>query len=207
MTALKQTAVALALGLAQVASAQAPARAPAPPRALPQPQQPQQQAGAPSTLSNDQLVWIGAARWFSEFQSSFGKLGATKASAAEVKEFARRVGDDHQRIAAQLAAAMQQRGVNPTTLPQPADLKQIEDESRQVAARSGDDFDRAFVSLVRDHGERIVDALKMAREATPGSDAALKKFLDESEDVEEATLTAARQLYAKRVQARTPPGR
>jgi putative membrane protein len=109
-------------------------------------------------------------------------------------------------MAAQLAAALQQRGVNPTTLPQPADLKQIEDESRQVAARSGDDFDRGFISLVRDHGERIVDALKMAREATPGSDASLKKFLDDAENVEEDTLTAARQLYAKRVQARTPPG-
>jgi putative membrane protein len=200
MSAFKQIAVALALGLAGAAIAQAPAPRPAP-------QAPQQQAAGQSPLTQQQQVWIGAVWYFNQMEAGLGAAGATRASAKEVKDFARKLGDDHKRLTPQLAAALQQRGVNPASLPQSADLKQLEEQSRQIQTRSGADFDQAFVSFIKEHGSRFVDALKSAREATPGSDASLKKLLDQFEDVEEGTLTAARQLEAKRVQARTPPGR
>ena len=52
----------------------------------------------------------------------------------------------------------------------------------------------------------FVEALKHAREVTPGKDAVFKKWLDGFENVEEEHLSAARQLKSQR-QARTPPAR
>lgn len=200
ITTFKQAAAALALALAAPAFAQVPRQAPAPPT-------PPQQATGQGALSKDQQVWIGAVWNFTQLEGGLGDVAAARGSAAEVKDFARKVGDEHRRFAGQLQTALQQRGVSPASLPQSSDLQQLTEEAKQLAARSGEEFDRALVGFMKSHGERFVDALKSARESTPGSDSALKKLLDEAEDAEEGYLTQARQLDARRVQARTPPGR
>lgn len=194
MAPFKHLAAALALALAAPVSAQAPA-----PQAQQAPSQPR--------LTAEQQAALGAVWAYYQLESGLGDIAAKRGSSQEVKDFAKRIGDDHKRLAGFLEKALQARGVSPSSLPQPPDRQQLEQEARQLASRSGDDFDRALVAFMKQHGETFVDALKRAREATPGSDADLKKLLDDSEDPEEAYLTSARQLDARRVQARTPPGR
>jgi predicted outer membrane protein len=221
MSALKQTAAALALCLAAATYAQTPAPAPAPGGAWPSAQQqrrgaqaaqPAQQPAQPSqpatgSLTDEQKSALGAVWVQNQIQARFGDLAAKNAASQEVKDFANWISKDHKTLAQGIWARLTERGTSPSTLPSPPDRQQLEGEAQALASRSGEAFDYAFVAFMKQHGEEFVDALKRARDVTAGSDPVLKKYLDQAEDAQEAYLTQARQLDARRVQARTPPAR
>jgi putative membrane protein len=199
----KHTLGALVLALALPAGAQAPAPAPAP-GATPQQQPTAPQAGAqgldaPHALS---AVWI-----INQHHAGLGDLAAARGKSDEVKKFARSVSDEAKKWGSQLSPLLQKRGLNPATLPAPPEKQQVEADAKDLAGRSGEDFDRAFTAHMKKIGPWFVDALKRARDLTPGKDAELKKLLDTMEDGEENYLTQARQLEGRRSQARTPPAR
>lgn len=187
------------LALAAPAAAQKPQPfkrpAPAAPAATQQSKLSPEQGTAMSS------VWLHTDLW-----TRLGDLAAQRGSNEEVKSFGRSTANDYRYLAKQLGQFLTARGANPATLPQDPDRQRLEQEMGQLSARSGEDFDRELLSFLKRNGPGFVDALKSAREATPGEDAELKKFLDGAEDVEEAHLTGARQLEGKR-QARTPPQR
>jgi putative membrane protein len=218
MSALEKTAAALALCLAASANAQAPAAAPAPGGAWPsaqqqrragqaaQPAQPAQ--GAQSQLTQEQLQAIGVVWILSQHHAALGDLAKARGASADVQKYAQGVEEGHKNsFQPALTKLLKERGVDPSSLPQPPERQQVDQEMKQVAGLSGPAFDRALVTFMKRHGEEFVDALKRAREATPGSDPALKKLLDQAEDSEEVYLTSARQMDAAQVQGRTPPAR
>jgi putative membrane protein len=197
MIALKQTAVALALGLAGVAFAQAPA----------QPQARAPFGSSPATpLTQEQLQALGVAWAQNQLEANLGDVAASRGSSPEVKAFAKQIGDGHKLyFGPWLTDRLKDHGTTPAALPPHPERQRLEQEAKDLAARKGDDFDRALVAFVKRNGEAFVDALKHARDVTPGSDPALKKLLDDAEDAEEVYLTRARQLDSQRVQGRTPP--
>lgn len=201
MSFTKISVAALVLALGAAASAQVPqgsARAPAKAQAP--------FGSSPSTpLSQEQLTALGMVWDQSRLEAGFGDLAASRASAPAVKALAKQIGDGHKLyFGPWLTDRLRDHGTNPTALPPHPERQRLEQEVAGLSARKGDDFDRAFVAFVKKNGEAFVDAMKRAREATPGSDPALKKLLDQSEDAEEIYLNNARQLDVQRAQARTP---
>lgn len=198
---LKQTLGALVLALALPAGAQAPAPAPAPAPSAQQPAAPQQAAQG---LDQGALsaVWT-----INQHHAGLGDVAASRGGSDEVKKLARSISDQAKSWGSQLSTILQQRGLNPATLPPPPEKQQVETEAKDLAARSGEDFDRAFTAHMKKIGPWFVGVLKRARDTTTGKDAQLKKLLDTMEDGEENYLTQARQLEGRKSQARTPPAR
>jgi predicted outer membrane protein len=195
MSTFKQTAVVLALAWSGPVLAQAPA--PPPAKAAP--------AKGQGQLSGEQRSALGTVMTYNQILVGLGDLGVARGSTEEVKGLARGIADDQKAFAALLSDWLKQRGADPTTFPPAPDRQALQEEARQLTTRSGNDFDNAFLAFAKKHFPAFEDALKRAREATPGSDPGLKEALDHAEDAQEQYLSQARQLDQKRVQARTPP--
>lgn len=194
MSCLKHAVAALALGLAITASAQTPAPAPA------------QQAPAGKTLSEQQKTALGAVWFYSQIHVGLGDVASSRGASEQVKKLTRDIQQKHNStFAPQLTKLLQARGANPAALPPPPERDQVLEETKQITAKSGEEFDKAIIAFWKQRGPAFVDALKKAREATPGHDAELKKALDDAENSEEAYLTSMRQADSNRAQARTPP--
>lgn len=218
MDALKQISAAIGLALAGAALAQAPAPAPAQGGAWPsadqqrrtaqQPAQPPPPASStPQKLNQEQLQALGQVWMLSQHHAAIGDVAKERGSTGEVKKLADAMQQGHRGFMPVLANALKARGVDPASLPRPAERTQLDQETDRLKSLSGPEFDRAFVMFMKQNGEQFVNALKRARDATPGKDAELKKLLDNGEDTEETYLTEARRLDSQQAQGRTPPRR
>jgi len=174
---------------------------PAQPQAQAQAQQPQGQA---MPLTEEQKQAIGAINVRNQLAMRAGELAANRGGSDEVKNLGRLLAADHKRVEGELAALLKERNTDVNALPQPPEKQKIEQELAQLGSRTGEDFDRQFIDFLTRDRPAFVEALKRARDVTPGRDARLKKFLDDVENLEEGHLSAARQLKSQR-QARTPP--
>ncbi len=204
---------ALAASLAFAAQAQVvwpPSKAD--PAKQPQPTEQPQAAPAPAPqgpahqLTAEQRAAFGTLRQHNAVAIRVGDVAASRAASEEVKSLARMIANDHRRVEGEIANLTKERGVDWNTLTAPPSDQRFEEEIGQLSTRSGEEFDKEFVAFLTRNGTRFVDALKRARDITPGKDAQLKKSLDDMENLEEAHLTASRQLKVQR-QARTPPAR
>jgi putative membrane protein len=198
-TKLSATLVALAITVGAPAAAQAPRPSPFPVRP------PATQPGQPA---DSQHAALGAVWYNWQFEVRLGDLAASKGSSEEVKSLGRKMSEDNKQFGTRFTKLLSDRGINPATLPLPpeSDRKRVEQEVNQIATRSGEDFDGEVVAFMTRNATAYEDDLKKAREATPGSDAELKKLLDEAEDAAEAHLAAAREDHGRR-QGRRPPSR
>jgi putative membrane protein len=135
-----------------------------------------------------------------------GQVAQQRAQAPQVKALANRFVAEHQAIEGQMAALAKSRGLAISAGPDEEKARKQAIDALPGAA--GPDFDRAYVLRETQAHEKIEDQLKALREATPGSDAQLKKWLDDTENTAEAHLDAARQakvaLDGAPVQARSP---
>ncbi len=220
MSTSKLVAGALAAALAVTAQAQIkwppseankrPQPQPAPaPQTQPAPAPPQAQppAGQVAQLSAEQRAALGTMWAHNQLGIRAGDVAAASGASNEVKNLGRWLANDHRRIEGELAKMLRERGVaDPNTLAPPADKQRLESELGQLSARAGEDFDKELVAFLTRNQPMFVEALKRARDVTPGKDAGLKKFLDDVENLEEGHLSASRQLKTQR-QARTPPAR
>lgn len=160
--------------------------------------------GTPSPLSERQRKEIGDVWARNQLAEQAGRLAMQKGKSAEVKNMGRWVADDHRRVSQDLGKLLQDRGQNPATLPPAQDRERITAELGAVAKASDDEFDRQFVEFLTRNTPTFAQAFGRARDATPGSDADLKWYLDQGERLENGHRDAARQLSSQR-QARTPP--
>jgi putative membrane protein len=136
----------------------------------------------------------------------FARLVAERATSPKLKEYASRLVRDHERLDRELAQIAGERGI------------QLQSEQAALAAnpahrpgmdalraKSGADFDQAAAQAIADEREREVAHLKQLRDATPGKDAKLKKWLDDAENVMEEHRNLARDVRKDtQRQARTP---
>ncbi|HET8538596.1 MAG TPA: DUF4142 domain-containing protein [Anaeromyxobacter sp.] len=174
-----------------------------------QPQAPEK--GTPSPLSDAQRTAVGDVVARLQLEQSAAGMGVQKGRSAEVKNLARWLADDHRRVSEDLGKLLRDRGADPATLPAIADREKLQGELAVLSNAPPDDFDRAFVDFLTRNSPALKDAFGRARDATPGSDAELKWYLDQGERLAIGHRDAARQLASQR-QARTPaptpaPGR
>ncbi|ACL64284.1 conserved hypothetical protein [Anaeromyxobacter dehalogenans 2CP-1] len=210
----------LALGAAlAIAAGSAGAQTPGTPRPIPrQPPAttppitaaPGQPAAGQPALTEDARNTLATLHLRNAFEVDAGQLAQQQGGSQPVKDFGRTLEQDARRVDGELASLVRERGQDVATLPLPeherAGHQQMMDRLRAV---QGDAFDRELVRAAIDVEQRYVQDLKTMRNRTPGQDARLKKWLDDTENVAEAHLAAARAL--KRSQdgqraARRPPG-
>lgn len=212
-------ALAAAMGLAASAAAaqtpsiprpvprQPPATQPGTPPAATAPGQPA--AGQPA-LTEDARSTLATLHLRSAFEVEAGQLAQQQGSAQAVKDFGRTLEQDARRVDGELAALVRERGQDVATLALPEHERTGHQQMMdRLRATQGDMFDRELVRAAIDVEQRYVQDLKAMRDRTPGEDARLKKWLDDTENLAEAHLAAARAL--KRTQdsqpaARRPPG-
>jgi putative membrane protein len=103
-----------------------------------------------------------------------GQLAESKASNTEVKQFGRRMVQDHAKANEQLKAALTQQGV---TVPTQIDPEAQQDYNK-LSKLSGQQFDREYVKgMVEDHRK---DVTLFEDEAKNGKDPALKQFAQQT---------------------------
>jgi putative membrane protein len=123
-----------------------------------------------------------------------GKMAAERGTTSNVKQYGERIASEHQRLDSELTQIAQRRGI------QLRSAEQITQELNQsnflapLAGKSGIEFDRAVMDLLVSERESRVPQLKQLRDRTPGRDAELKKWLDETEVLMEKTRNEARDV-------------
>jgi putative membrane protein len=99
-----------------------------------------------------------------------GRLAAQKGASDEVRQFGRRMVDDHTKANEDLMRVASGKGM---TLPAALDAKH-QAEMQKMSALSGEAFDRAYVkSMVKDHKK---DVGEFRKESARGADSDIKSF-------------------------------
>jgi putative membrane protein len=99
-----------------------------------------------------------------------GKIAADKATNDKVKEFGRRMQEDHSKANDELKKIAAEKGVEIPTALEGKHKKTVD----RLSKLSGEEFDRQYMrAMVDDHKE---DLQKFQREADKGNDPAVKQF-------------------------------
>jgi putative membrane protein len=102
------------------------------------------------------------------FEVEAGKLAAEHGSSEDVKNFGKRMVDDHSKANSEL---MQLAGAKGVEVPKELN-KQQRDNLDMLAKKNGKEFDQAYMSLmVKDHAKDVADFRK---ESTAGKDVEVK---------------------------------
>ena len=153
---------ALALGLSQGALAQSTATSPSTSSAN-KPMATQSAATSQSTnLSHGDRKFIEEAAQGGMAEVELGKLAEQKAASDQVKQFGKKMADDHQKANEQLKKIAANKGVN-----LPADLSSSDRrEYDKLQKKSGADFDREYMKeMVSDHKKDVKDFESAAKSA------------------------------------------
>lgn len=179
------------------ASAQVPR--PAPPHTRPAPGRPEAQppaaaaAGQTVQLTEDARRSLARIHLRNAFEVEAGQLAQQLGQSQHVKDLGRRLEQEARRVDGELVGLVSERGIDVAALPLPEEERTAH---RQMMARlrelQGEPFDRELVRSTIEIEQRYVQDLKDMRDRTPGEDARLKKWLDDTENVAEAHLASAR---------------
>jgi putative membrane protein len=119
-----------------------------------------------------------------------GKLGASKASSAEVKKFAQHMVDDHGKHLSEARAMAKTKGLQLPSAP----AKKHQQAMKKLESASGAEFDKVFMQqMVKDHE----DALKLVQNtAKNAKDPQLKADAEKTAPVIEKHLEDAKRIAA-----------
>lgn len=127
-------------------------------------------AKSSSKLSRSDASFVKEAAEGGMMEVELGKVAADKASSEKVKEFGRRMQDDHSKANAELKQLATSKGVE---LPTALEGKEKSTVGR-LSKLSGAEFDREYMrSMVSDHKE---DVSKFQSEANKARDPDVKQF-------------------------------
>lgn len=122
------------------------------------------------------------------------QLAQQKAQSPAAKNLANKVATDYQKILNELQALAQKRNLTLGSSPAQAEMqKGQEGLMATLNSKTGADFDKTYVDSQVNGFKVFESAMKDLRNQTPGKDAEIKKWLDDSENVTEASLNQARQ--------------
>jgi putative membrane protein len=120
-----------------------------------------------------------------------GKLAAEKGSSDAVKQFGKRMADDHGKASAELKKFADKKGL---TLPTDLDPKHKQLRDR-LAKLNGADFDKAYANeMVKDHKKDVAD---FKREAKAAKDPDLKSWAGKTLPTLEDHLKQAQDMQAQ----------
>jgi putative membrane protein len=173
-------AVATALALPPAVMAQQPA---------PKPESKPSQAKGGLAQSDRKFVMDAARGNMAEVE--LGKLAAEKGTADSVKQFGKRMTDDHSKANAELKEFAEKKGI---TLPADLDSKHKQLRDR-LAKLNGADFDRAYANeMVKDHKKDVAD---FKRETNRAKDPDLKAWASKTLPTLEDHLKQAQDMQAQ----------
>ena len=183
---LDRTALALVVAAALALPPAVMAQQPAPAQQAPA----QKDQGKGGMAAADRKFVMEAARG-GLAEVELGKLAAEKGSADAVKQFGKRMADDHAKAAAELKDFADKKGM---TLPADLDPKHRQLRDR-LAKLTGADFDRAYANeMVKDHKKDVAD---FKREAKGAKDPDLKAWAGKTLPTLEDHLKAAQDMQAQ----------
>jgi putative membrane protein len=117
-----------------------------------------------------------------------GRLAEEKGNSNDVKEFGRKMVEDHTRMGDQMKGVATQIGVTPPT--SPTMMEQV--ELKKMKGLSGDQFDQAYIkAMVKDHEGDLKDFQK---EASTGKSATVKDAANQGTSVVSGHLAMIKQI-------------
>lgn len=169
--------------------------APAPPATKQPGSQAQPAPQAQAALDEQNRSILGTLSLRNHFAIEVSQIAAQRGTSNEVKQLGERLVTEHQRLEEDVGKMVTSRGGTLASLPKPESERAAHEQLVQrLKGLSGAEFDREFVLAVQDVQRGYVEDLKRMRDATPGKDADLKRWLDNHEDLAEERLTATRQV-------------
>jgi putative membrane protein len=142
-------------------------------------------------LSTAENTFLTAAAEGGMAEVELGKLAQQKANSDAVKEFGKRMEDDHSKVNDQLKSLASNKGV---TLPTSISAKSQATKDR-LSTLSGAAFDRAYMQdMVTDHTHDVAEFRRMASSAT---DPDIKAFATKNLPTLEEHLKLARTTLAE----------
>jgi putative membrane protein len=130
--------------------------------------------GASTKLSKDESTFVNEAAEGGMMEVQLGKLAQEKAADEKVKQFGKRMEQDHSKANDELKKIASDKGIQLST-----DLdKKHKTKIDKLTKLSGADFDKQYMTdMVSDHKE---DIKKFQRVADKGKDAELKQFASQT---------------------------
>ena len=148
------------------------------------------QATPKPVSSTDQEFMINTAK-AGMAEVELGKMAAEKGSSDAVKQFGKRMADDHAKASDELKQFAQQKGL---TLPTDLDAKHKQLRDR-LAKLNGVDFDKAYANeMVKDHKKDVADFKRQAKSA---KDPDLKSWAGKTLPTLEDHLKQAQDMQAQ----------
>jgi putative membrane protein len=142
----------------------------------------------PQQPNNSDRVFVHAAAIGGMAEVELGNLAQQKAQSEAVKDFGRRMVEDHGKANEQLKSIAEEKGI---TLPDNLDQDQQHtiDELSQL---SGEEFDSAYMDqMVKDHEN---DVVAFREQVESGKDPGLRAFAEETLPILEEHLNLAQQI-------------
>jgi putative membrane protein len=121
-----------------------------------------------------------------------GELAQEKAGSEAVNSFGKRMVDDHRKAAEKLKATAQSENINLPSELKPADQAAYD----RLSKLSGTEFDRAYMQMMVEDGEE--DVAEFKKQASSGSNQALKDFAIQTLPTLQEHLKEARDVAANR---------
>lgn len=150
-------------------------------------------SAAGTTMSDETFMKKAAAGGLAEVE--LGQLAEQKASSDQVKQFGKRMVDDHSKANDQLKQIAEQEHVKLPTQPS-AKAKAVK---AQLEKLSGSEFDQAYMSdMVKDHRR---DVSEFEKESKNANDPALKSFTEQTLPTLREHLSQAQQIAPANTQA------
>ena len=146
-----------------------------------------EQAGMGNMSSQDQKFLTDAAMSGMR-EVELGRMAAQLGASDAVKQFGRKMVEDHTKANTELMSLASKKGV---TLPTAIEEKHRSD-MRKLQAQRGEDFDRAFAKMMLKDHEKAVNLFE--KESSQGGDADLKAFASSTLPTLQEHLSMARAL-------------
>jgi len=124
-----------------------------------------------------------------------GKMAQQQATSDEVKQFGQKLEQDHRSLDEKLTQAAQSAGISLEGKGAQDEQKDAQKMMEKLQGKTGQDFDKAFVSaMVKDHEKDIKETQKAAKEAKAQKQTELAALLDKAVTGMQGHLATAKQL-------------
>lgn len=155
---------------------------------------------AQQTASSDPQVAqrLSQVKAMAQYTVDAAKVGQQKATSPAAKDLANKIVKDYEKMVNDLQALASKHGIALDQNPHQAKMDQDQQGIlAQLNAKSGADFDKFFVQHEIGGFTGLENAMKELRNSTPGKFSEIKKWLDDAENVTEASLNEARAAKSK----------
>jgi putative membrane protein len=144
-------------------------------------------AAGESMIGPSDQQFLNKAAQSGMMEVQLGQMAQEKASSEEVKSYARKLAEEHQKANEQLKKIAEQRGVS-----LPSDMGPHQQHMAKLQNLSGAEFDKAFMKMQVQHHKK--DIKEFQKQADRGMDTSLKDFATAQIPVLQQHLQQAEQL-------------